>query len=62
MSSQRKARAELREENKDPKNVTIIAADGGRKVLSWEEYQEYLTPTLEGVVPTEVTPIKEEVV
>jgi len=42
MSSQRKTRAELREEQNNPQNVTIMV-EGIRKVVTWEEYQQFLT-------------------
>ena len=42
MSSQRKIRAEKRADNQDPINVTIVTEDGGRKVLTWKEYQKHL--------------------
>lgn len=39
VSSQRKKRAEIRAENNDPINVTVI--EGGlHKVISYEEYEE----------------------
>ena len=44
MSSQRSDRAKRREDQENPQNITIIADDGGRKVLTWEEYQEFLKP------------------
>lgn len=47
MSSQRKMRKDLQESQTDPENVTIITEDGGRKVLTWKEYQLYLNPKKE---------------
>lgn len=42
MSSQHKRRAEERSKNKNPKNVTILLSNGVRRVITWEEYQEFL--------------------
>lgn len=44
MSSQRQMRKDLQKSQKNPINVTIISEDGGRKVLTWKEYQAYLNP------------------
>ena len=47
MSSQRQMRKDLQVSQKNPSNVTIISKDGGRKVLTWKEYQAYLNPPKE---------------
>lgn len=46
------ARTNKKKERATPtaqQNVTIISEDGGRKVLSQKEYQEYLNPKKEEV-------------
>jgi len=49
MSEARKSKQERRAVPKEQQNYTIISEDGGRKVLSYEEYQEHLNPSPEGV-------------
>jgi len=47
MSSQRQMRKDLQVSQQNPINVSIVTEDGGRKVITWKEYQNLLNPKKE---------------